>query len=108
MAMPVQVIQILSQMTRRSDRSSPNTTSEPADCHECKGQGEVMAFHPETGHEAVECPECLGSGYNTLGLILNQVLKPPQEGYGPVELRAVLESDPKPATNEAVIGVCMS
>jgi len=80
MANPVKIIDILSQQT----------TMEHVDCDDCEGTGEVIVLNQESGYDLAECRACLGSGYNQLGLILRGILKPPADGYGPVELRDAL------------------
>lgn len=100
MAKPVKIIEILSQQT----------ASENIQCDQCDGTGETIVLSQETGYDLIECDACLGSGYNQLGLILRGILKPPADGYGPVELKEALalyiaESERKhwvAKTNEAI------
>jgi hypothetical protein len=82
MANPVQLIDILSR----------RTAAEALWCDDCKGTGEYSVFDPETGNDIIDCETCLGSGYNQLGLILQGILTPPEQGYGPVELREALST----------------
>lgn len=82
---PVKLIDILSAQTAKV-----NLTREHLECDACDGSGEEMIPHSETGHNNIPCRICLGSGYNQLGLILFNLLKPPPEGYGPVELKTAL------------------
>ena len=88
MAKPKPFLHILSELTQ--SLTQPGRL-EQIQCDECHGLGEIRVFDAETGHEFIDCPECLGSGYNTLGLIVKQILKPPAEGYGPIALRQALE-----------------
>lgn len=80
MAKPVKLIDILSEQS----------AVENIRCDECSGTGELLVAHEETGLDTLECNECLGTGYNQLGLIIQGVLRPPEEGYGPVELKEAL------------------
>jgi hypothetical protein len=77
---PVQLIDILSK----------RTAVEHIWCDTCEGTGERAIFDPEAGQDMIPCQECLGSGYNQLGMILQGILKPPDDGYGPVELREAI------------------
>lgn len=80
MSAPVSVLEILSRQTRRDS----------LDCPECKGQGERLVFDPETGSDYLNCEACQGTGYNLLGLLVHGLLRPPESGYGPQELKAEL------------------
>lgn len=82
MTLPVQLIDIL----------AGHTAEENMHCETCEGAGEMAMHDAETGHEPELCGSCLGSGYNQLGLILHGILKPPPEGYGPVELKDALKN----------------
>lgn len=82
MPLPMQLIDILASQT----------AAENMQCADCDGAGEIGEFSPETGHEPVTCGTCLGTGYNQLGLILSGILKPPAEGFGPVELKDALSA----------------
>lgn len=77
---PVQLIDILSR----------RTAVEHIWCDACDGTGEIAIFDAETGTDVISCESCLGSGYNQLGMILQGILQPPEEGYGPVELRQAI------------------
>lgn len=78
---PVSVLEILSRQTRR----------DLLDCPECKGRGERLIFDPETGSDYCACDACQGTGYNLLGLLVHGLLRPPESGYGPQELKAALK-----------------
>jgi hypothetical protein len=80
MSAPVSVLEILSRQTRRDS----------LDCPECKGQGERLVFDPETGSDYCACDACQGTGYNLLGLLVHGLLRPPESGYGPEELKTAL------------------
>lgn len=80
MANPVQLIDILSK----------RTAAEAIWCDDCQGTGEMAIHDPETGSDIIDCETCLGSGYNQLGLILQGILTPPEQGYGPMELQEAL------------------
>lgn len=77
---PVQLIDILSK----------RTAVEHIWCDACDGSGQLTIFDSETGTDVIACESCLGSGYNQLGMILQGILQPPAEGYGPVELRKAI------------------
>lgn len=80
MVKPVKIIEILSQQS----------SAEHIQCEHCDGTGNMIVLSDETGFDLSECDVCLGTGYNQLGLILRGILKPPADGYGPVELREAL------------------
>ena len=80
MSSPRRVLQIFSEQTALCNM----------DCLFCAGQGETRLFDPETGHELQPCDACQGSGYNLLGLIIHGLLSPPEGGFGPQTLQAVL------------------
>jgi hypothetical protein len=82
MTLPTKLINILAE----------HTNSENMQCSDCRGSGETTIHDPETGLDFIMCESCLGSGYNQLGLIIKGILKPPEEGYGPVELQAALKA----------------
>ncbi len=81
MTLPAPLIDILAS----------HTAGEAMHCEDCKGLGETGQPDPDTGSEPMVCQSCLGSGYNQLGLILQGILKPPPEGFGPVALKDALK-----------------
>jgi len=84
---PIKLIDIFNaQMAKAS------SAGEHLACDACEGSGEEIALHPETGHDYVPCRVCLGNGYNQLGLIMLNLLKPPPDGNGPVALKGNLGS----------------
>lgn len=80
------------QPARLIDILAENTQSENLDCLVCQGQGEVSAYDTETGTQSVDCQGCQGSGFNQLGLILQGILSPPEEGFGAIALKETLEA----------------
>lgn len=78
---PVKLIDILSE----------NTAAESVHCDDCRGSGQIQVPDQDTGFDLSECEACMGTGYNQLGLILQGILQPPPEGYGPVELKEALD-----------------
>ncbi len=82
---PIKLIDILN-----AQMAKVNLAGEHLACAACEGSGEEIAPHPETGHDYVTCRVCLGSGYNQLGLIMLNLLKPPPDGNGPVALKGSL------------------